>query len=67
MSLPCPNCQTPIGLTLKFIIKNPISLCPHCNTIFNFSVNSEIVKSYKEAISEIEKIKKQYKGTVKFK
>ena len=66
MALPCPNCKKPIGLTLEFIIKHPISACPHCEVIMDFTVNEEIKKSFNEAISEIEKIKGQYKGMVKF-
>ena len=66
MALPCPACRNPIGLTLEFIIKHPISACPHCDVIMDFTVNEEIKKSFNEAISEIVKIKKQYKGMVKF-
>jgi hypothetical protein len=32
----------------------------------DFTVNEEIKKSFTEAVSEIDKIKKQYKGMVKF-
>ena len=66
MALPCPACKNPIGLTLEFIIKHPVSACPHCDVIMDFTVNEEIKKSFNEAISEIDKIKKQYKGMVKF-
>lgn len=66
MALPCPACKKPIGLTLQFIIKHPISACPHCDVIMDFTVNEEIKKSFTEAISEIDNIKKQYKGMVKF-
>jgi hypothetical protein len=66
MALPCPACKQPIGLTLEFIIKHPVSACPHCDVIMDFTVNDEIKQSFTEAISEIDKIKKQYKGTVKF-
>lgn len=66
MALPCPACKNPIGLTLEFIIKHPISACPHCDVIMDFTVNEEIKKSFTEAISEIDNIKKQYKGMVKF-
>ena len=66
MALPCPACKNPIGLTLQFIIKHPISACPHCDVIMDFTVNEEIKKSFTEAISEIDNIKKQYKGMVKF-
>lgn len=66
MAIPCPLCKQPIGLTLEFIIKHPIMTCPHCEVIMDFTVNDEIKKSFADAISEIDKIKKQYKGTVKF-
>ena len=66
MALPCPACRKPIGLTLEFIIRHPVSACPHCDVIMDFTVNEEIKKSLTEAISEIDKIKKQYKGMVKF-
>jgi hypothetical protein len=66
MALPCPACKKPIGLTLQFIIKHPVSACPHCDVIMDFTVNEEIKKSFTEAISEIDNIKKQYKGMVKF-
>ena len=66
MALPCPACKKPIGLTLEFIIKHPMVVCPYCEVIMDFSVNEEIKKSFTEAVSEIDKIKKQYKGTVKF-
>ena len=66
MALPCPACKKPIGLTLEFIIKHPVSACQHCDVIMDFTVNEEIKKSFTEAISEIDKIKKQYKGMVKF-
>ena len=66
MALPCPACKKPIGLTLGFIIKHPVSACPHCDFIMDFTLNEEIKKSFTEAISEIDKIKKQYKGIVKF-
>ena len=66
MALPCPACKKQIGLTLEFIIKHPVSGCPHCGIIMDFTVNEEIKRSFNEAISEIDKIKKQYKGMVKF-
>lgn len=66
MALPCPSCRNPIDLTLEFIIKHPVSACPHCETILDFSVNDEIKNKYNEAIAEIEKVKKQYQGMVKF-
>ena len=66
MALPCPSCRNPIDLTLEFILKHPVSACPHCQTILDFSVNDEIKQKYSEAIDEIQKIKKQYQGMVKF-
>jgi hypothetical protein len=66
MALPCPNCHTPLGISLDFIIKNPLSVCPTCQTVFNFAVNDEIIKTFRETLNEIEDIKKQYKGMVKF-
>jgi len=66
MALPCPSCRQPLGINLEFILKNPISVCPNCNTIFNFNVDEDTKRLYKEAISEINKIKKEYKGSVKF-
>jgi uncharacterized protein YbaR (Trm112 family) len=66
MGLPCPFCQKPLGLTLNFIIKHPISACPYCKTVLDFTVNEEIKKSFNDAMNEIEKIKKDYKGMVKF-
>ena len=67
MALPCPMCKQPLGLDLEFILKNPKSGCPHCNTVFNFTVNEEIKTSFYSAIKEIESVKKSYGGTVKFK
>jgi hypothetical protein len=66
MALPCPMCKNPLGLTLEFIIKHPISACPHCKTILDFTVNEEIKKTYTDAMDEINKIKKKYNGVVKF-
>jgi transcription initiation factor IIE alpha subunit len=66
MALPCPACRTPLGIDLAFILKHPMSVCPNCQIILDFSVNDEIKNSFKEALSDIDKIKKQYKGTVKF-
>ena len=65
--MPCPYCREPLGLTLEFITKNPVSKCPHCDTVFNFAVSDEIIKKFRKVTSEIEDIKKQYKGIVKFK
>lgn len=67
MPLPCPSCRTPLNLTLEFIIKNPVCVCPTCKTIMDFTINEDIKKSYNDTMMEMEKIKNQYKGIVKFK
>jgi hypothetical protein len=59
-------CKTPLGLTLEFIIKHPVSSCPRCETVLDFTVNEDIKKSYNEAMNEIKKIKTRYKGMAKF-
>ena len=64
--VPCPSCKNPIGLTLEFIINNPKMVCPHCKTIMNFEVNEEIKQQLNSTLAEIDKIKSEYKGTVKF-
>ena len=66
MALPCPSCRNPIDLILEFILKHPISACPHCHTVLDFTVNDEIKNKYNEALAEIQKIKKQYQGMVRF-
>ena len=66
MPLPCPGCKTPLGLDLEFIIRNPISACPSCGIVMDFTVNPEIKEKFREAISEIESIKKRYSGIAKF-
>lgn len=65
-SMPCPACKQPLGLTLEFISKHPMCMCPNCQTMFNFEVGDDIKKSLDKALSDIDKIKKQYKGMVKF-
>jgi hypothetical protein len=66
MSFPCPTCKNPLGLTLEFIIKHPICLCPNCGTSFNFTVNDDIKKTYRETMSEINDIKNKHKAIAKF-
>ena len=61
-SLPCPNCRKPLGIDLTFILKNPVSQCPYCKTVLDFSGNINIMEDYKKVLSEIELIKKQNKG-----
>lgn len=67
MALPCPACKAPLGLTLQFIMKNPVSTCPHCQTVFNFRVGSEIKKKFTDTIKQIDTIKGRYKNIVNFK
>ena len=67
MALPCPGCQQPIGLTIDFIVKNPISQCPFCGVIMNFKADPKVVSEYKEAIDQIKSIQEKYKKIAKFK
>ena len=64
--VPCPACRQPLGLTLQFIIQNPKMACPYCKTVMDFKVNDEIKQQLNSTLAEIEKIKSEYKGTVKF-
>ena len=66
MPLPCPACAQPLGLSLDFILKNPVCGCPYCNTYFNFNVNESIKQEFNKTMREIDEIKKKYKGTTKF-
>ena len=60
--LPCPNCKSALGIDLSFIVKNPISQCPYCEIILDFSGNINIMNEYKKVLDEIELIKKKNKG-----
>lgn len=60
--VPCPSCKSPIKLTLDFIIKNPVSQCPHCGVIMKFNENQELFDEYRQVMKDIEYIKKQHKG-----
>lgn len=60
--VPCPYCKAPIGLDMKFIIENPVSQCPHCETILKFNLNDDIIEKYNKVINDIKSIKKQYSG-----
>ena len=53
MPMPCPACKTPLGMDLQFIIKHPVSVCPGCGIILDFTVNDEIKGKFNEAMSEI--------------
>ena len=66
MALPRPFCRTPLGIDLTFILKHPISVCPNCRTVLDFTVDPEIKKKFDDAIKEIDDIKKKYKGIAKF-
>lgn len=66
MPLPCPGCRQPLGIDLNFIVKNPISVCPHCGVIMNFTADSNVVSDYRKALNDIESIKDRYKGIAKF-
>ena len=44
MALPCLSCKQPLGLTIEFIMKNPLSQCPYCGVIMNFKPDAKIVK-----------------------
>ena len=67
MNIACPYCRKPLGLDLKFISTNPMSMCPHCETILNFSVSKDIIHEFKKITGEMEEIKSRYKGIAKFK
>lgn len=66
MALPCPSCKTPLGIDLNFIIKNPVSVCPSCDIILDFTVNDEIKEKYADAMKTINSIKSKYKDIAKF-
>jgi hypothetical protein len=67
MALPCPSCGEDIGLDLTFIIKNPISKCPFCDIILNFTVDKDIKDKFSKVLGDIDDIKKKYEKTTKFK
>jgi hypothetical protein len=66
MALPCPGCRQPLGMDITFIIKNPVSICPHCGVIMNFKADGKVVDDYKKALNDIEGIKNRYKGVATF-
>lgn len=66
MPMPCPSCKTPLGLDLQFIIKNPVSVCPNCEVVLDFTVNDEIKEKYADAMKTINSIKSKYKDIAKF-
>jgi len=67
MALPCPSCGKDIGLDLTFIIKNPISKCPFCDIILNFTVDKDIKDKFSKVLEDIDSIKKKHEKTTKFK
>jgi len=66
MAMPCPSCKAPLGLTIDFIIKNPISVCPHCQVIMNFSASEIATTELNAGLKEIENLKKKYSHIAKF-
>jgi hypothetical protein len=66
MAMPCPSCKAPLGLTLDFIIKNPVSVCPHCQVIMNFSASKIATDDLKKGLRQIEDLKKKYSNIAKF-
>ena len=66
MALPCLSCKQPLGLTIEFIMKNPLSQCPYCGVIMNFKPDAKIVNEYKNALDEIKSIQDKYKKIAKF-
>jgi len=67
MALPCPSCRQPLGLTIEFIMENPISQCPYCGVVMNFKPDSKVVDEYKDALSQIKSIRDKYKKIANFK
>ena len=41
-------------------------MCPNCDTRFNFTVNDDIKKTYRETMFEINNIKNKHKAIAKF-
>ena len=66
MAIPCPSCRQPLGLTIDFIMKHPVSQCPYCLTVMDFKPDTKIVGEYKSALKQIEDIQKKYKNVAKF-
>ncbi|MDA9030111.1 hypothetical protein N9H59_03315 [Flavobacteriaceae bacterium] len=64
--MPCLYCKKPLGLTLEFIQKNPVSQCPHCKTTFNFATSIDVMGRFNEVQREMEEIKNKYKSIAKF-
>lgn len=66
MALPCPACGKPLGLTIEFIMKYPVSQCPYCGVIMNFQADTKVVDEYKDALNQIKSIQDKYKKIAKF-
>lgn len=66
MAIPCPSCRQPLGLTIDFIMKHPVSQCPYCLTVMDFKPDIKVVDEYKDALKQIEDIRKKYKNVAKF-
>ena len=67
MPMPCPSCKISLGLDLQFIIRNPVSVCPNCEAVLDFTVNDEVKDKFKDAMKNINQIKSKYKDIAKFK
>ena len=66
MGMPCPSCKAPLGLTLDFIVKNPISQCPHCGVVMNIKASDIATDHLKKGLRQIEDLKKKYSHIAKF-
>ena len=66
MAMPCPSCKAPLGLTLDFIIKNPVSQCPHGKAVMNFKASKVATDDLKKGLRQIEDLKKKYSHIAKF-
>lgn len=66
MAMPCPSCKAPLGLTLDFILENPISQCPYCRVVMNFKASDVVTDDLKKGLREIEELKKKYSDIAKF-
>lgn len=66
MPLPCPSCKQQLGVDLLFLMKHPISQCPHCKAVMNFEVPDDVKQQVAAAFKNIEEIKAEYKDIATF-
>ena len=66
MPLPCPSCKQQLGVDLLFLMKHPISQCPHCKAVMNFDVPDDVKQQVAAAFHNIEQIKAEYKDIATF-